>query len=448
MVNSLDRAKQLYLQCQGAYEQYISSPNHAKSILQDGDENIDIPNHFYDAYNVPAELLYSELYGSNGGKAERIIFDRNLLIMLHKKQEFSNTQLQRKPPAKDRGLRKRFEVYFEVYYHQSSSVPPLFKKQITLGGITYKWCSKRAFTRQVRAMEASTGAHDGLYKRRRGERFSTNSSLYEKDLRPVKASLLAFDELEAANQIASAFDNLVSCVNVAQTIGSQSFTVFSDSPTTKPKSVIVSVGVMLVKTTDNGVDILWDTSKQLLPKTNMSLTEQPNKMKLLKKLVRACDDSAPAAKRLQFVTQELSQAIGTDNPNLRQLGLWRCLEIATAKSSHESRKESDIIKIFQNYYPKAEHWHQMGKLVKDLRNRYVHQGVNSGDNELNDYHLNWSQQYAECALRVLLYIYEHRSVWRTEADIDVFFDCYAQTDSALTLAGKLLAGRTSARRSK
>ncbi|CAN5658780.1 hypothetical protein BH23PAT2_BH23PAT2_10150 [soil metagenome] len=446
MANSLERAKQLYLQCQNAYEQYISSP-HAKSILQDGDENIDMPNHFYDAYNVPAELLYSELYDSKGGKAERIIFDRNLLLMLHKKQGFSKAQLQCKPQVKDRRLRKRFEVYFEVYYRQSGFAPLLFKKQMTIGGTTYKWCSKQTFRRQVRAMEASEGAHSGLYKRRRGERFSTNSSLYEKDQRPIKASLLAFNELEAANQILSGFDNFVSCVNVAQTIGSQSFTVFSDSPRTKPKSVIVSVAVMLVKAPSKDVDILWDTSRQILPKTTMTLTEQPSKMKMLKKLVKACDDSTPAAKRLKFVTQELSQAIDTDNPNLRQLGLWRCLEIATAKSN-QSRKESDVIKIFQNYYPKAEHWHQMGELVKNLRNRYVHQGVNSDNNELNDYHLNWSQQYAECALRVLLYVYEHRAVWKTEADIDVFFDCYAQSDSSLMLAGKFLTERTNSRKVK
>lgn len=168
-------------------------------------------------------------------------------------------------------------------------------------------------------------------------------------------------------------------------------------------------------------------------------------MALFNNLLKAFrDKSSPAAKRVRYVTLEFASAIDTDDPNLRQLGFWRCLEIATRRSS-ENRKEKDIIKIFQNYHSRALHWQQQGQLILDMRNIYVHQGVSSNTNKPNDFYLNWSQQYAEAALRVLVYLYNNRSIWKTEDDIDIFFNHYSQSDRALELAGKLLAARNKSR---
>ena len=256
---------------------------------------------------------------------------------------------------------------------------------------------------------------------------------------------MAFSELEAANIVSSRFDDFVTCVNVIQTFGSQSYTIFSTGPKIKHNTVIVSIDVLLVKDPKGEVEILWDASKNVLPKDSITLTDSIDKMKRFKKLLGAfVSDSAPAV-RLKRVTRELTQALGTDNPNLRQLSYWRCLELATTKSNHESRKEAEVISIFQNYYPESKHWKQMGELVKKLRNTYVHEGLSGNKEELNEYHLNWSQKYAECAFRVVLYIYDHRKIWKTDDDIDTFFDCYTQSDASLALAGKFLAARQASR---
>ncbi len=443
MVSSVERLRQLYQQCQEAYSDYVNIPNHAKSILQKGDENIDVPSNFYDAYNVPAELLFRELYGGKGTEGNRFSFDDKLLLMMHKKQTFDIKALKQSSKQANQRLRKRYMVYFEAYYHQSRSSLPLFHRQLSIDGVTFEWCSKKLFSQQVRLMESHEDASVGLYEQRCKQRFSISNkdSINQFNLHPIQATVMAFNELEAANVVSSRFDDFATCVNVIQTFGSQSYTMFSTGPKTKHKTVLVSIDVLLVKDPKGEVEILWDASKDVLPKDSITLTDNASKMKRFKKLLRAFVSDSASAVRLKRVTRELAQALGTDNPNLRQLSYWRCLELATAKSTHESRKEAEVISIFQNYYPESKHWKQMGELVKKLRNTYVHEGLSGNKEELNEYHLNWSQKYAECAFRVVLYIYDHRKIWKTDDDIDTFFDCYTQSDASLTLAGKFLRAR-------
>lgn len=449
-----ERAKQLYFQCRSAYQEYLKIPNIPNTILGDAKNSIIIPSYFYDNYNVPAELLFRELLGSrNTLQGDRIAFDHRLLRLVSDNKDYNESHLVSKTTRKN--ATKKFNVYFEAYFNKEQSAPKLFRKQLSLNGIKFEWCSKRAFSQVVSRFESGPNLANGkpnilngngfpgLYETRRNEKFPKLTN--EINLHAVKASVLAVHEVDAANLVATAFGNFMDCVNVTQSLGAQSFSL--SGGTAKSKSAIVFTGVFLTKSSTGKVNMSWlDTTRYALPKQGLKLTTNKSKMKLLNNLLRAFrDNSSPATNRLRQITSEFSQAIDTDNSNLRQLGFWRCLEIATRKTS-ENRKDKDIIKIFQNYYPNTEHWQQQGKLIHRTRNDYVHQGVSSESGKPNDFYLNWSQQYAEAALKMLMYLYNNRTVWKTDSDIDTFFDSYSRSSRELELAGKFLNERMKSKR--
>ena len=97
--------------------------------------------------------------------------------------------------------------------------------------------------------------------------------------------------------------------------------------------------------------------------------------------------------------------------------------------------------IFKNYIPGERYWEQQGFLIKEARNIYVHQGVSSTGGA-PDYYLNWSQQYAEAAIRILIWLYNNCATWRSDDDIDIFFDHYSQSNRKLELAEKILRSRS------
>lgn len=451
-----ERARQLYLQCCTAYQEYLKIPNIPRTILGDGKNGIIIPSYFYDNYNVPAELLYEELLGyANVSEGERISFDHKLLRLVNDNKGYDEARLISKSPRQI--STRKFNIYFEVYFNKTQSAPELFKKQLTIHGIKFSWCNTLTFSHVVSCFESGTNlassrpnvlngdGFPGLYKIRRNERFpKLTNDLY---LHAIKASVTAANEIDAVNLVAAAFDGFMDCVNVTQSLGAQDFNL-TGGPI-KSKSVIVSVGVFLAKSDVGKIDILWeDTARHVLPKQSLELTANQSKMKFLNNLLRAfCDDSSPAAKRIRQVTSEIAQAIDTDNSNLRQLGFWRCLEIA-ARNMNENRKDKDIIKIFQNYYPQTKHWHQQGEIIHRTRNNYVHQGVSSESGNPNDFRLNWSQKYAEAALKILVYLYNHKSVWKTDTDIDIFFDNYSRSNRELEFANKFLNARRNTRSGK
>lgn len=441
---SEEKARQLYRQCQEAYDEYIAIPGHGRSILEYKGEEIDLPNPFYDPYNVPAELLHQEVRGHTASDDDRMDFEYKLAYMMHKHLAF-DTSLLKSDASK--GRYRQYTVYFEVFYSQSQNSRPLFSKQLTLSGVTYRWCSLRRFSRIVDILESYDDTGKGLYYQRCRERFSlpvgSTSIISRHKLHQVQATVTARSDIEATNLVSRKFSNYIACVNVIQAMGTQAYTSFSTGPKTKHKTCIASVDVFLVEPPQGEVQILIDTSRQLLPTVQLSLTQNDNKMKRLKTLVKSFDNTSPAAKRLQNVTLELYSAFNTDNPNLRQLSYWRCLELASAFQGQQSRPEREIIKIFQNYYPNRKYWAQIGVLIKDLRNNYVHRGISSGKGEPSEHHLNWSQRYGESAFLITLYLYEHRKVWSTNDDIDTFFNHYSQSNHSLELASALLAARSS-----
>lgn len=75
-------AKKLYTQCCDAYHKWL-----LRQEINDHSGGLLSPGHFYDAYNVPAELLFMKLNSSTQEFPERAYaeFDGNLLEMVNKK---------------------------------------------------------------------------------------------------------------------------------------------------------------------------------------------------------------------------------------------------------------------------------------------------------------------------------------------------------------------------
>ena len=443
MASKKERAKQYYEQCREAYDEFLTIP-HAKSILSVNGKQIDLPGPFYDTYNVPAELLRVEVRPDATSEGDRMGFEHKLVEMMHDKAPFDFEVLKKKGDSKDKRKQKLYKIYFEVYYKQSRSSKPLFGQQITIDDVTFRWCSKRALNQQIKLLEDQEDTGKGLYEQRCRESFSLgrNDAINQWNLRALTATVRAFNEIEATNIASFRFDNYMACINVLQVRGKQSITTFTSKPKTKHKTTIVSTVVYLTKTKSKPIEILIERSRKTPPTENLTITDKPARMEQLNILLRAFSDDSPAAIKLQGVTQELAQAIDTNNPNLRQLSYWRCLEIVTAKSGDEIRKEADVVKIFQNYHSKTKYWHQMGNIVKNTRNNYVHRGISVAGDELSEYYLNWSQQYAEAAFGIAYYLYKHKATWKTYGDIDIFFDTYTKTDHELKLANIFLLRRT------
>ncbi len=441
-----EKAKQLYQQCQIAYKNASVSGD----IWNEGDKEIYMPSFFDNSYNIPAELLFRELQtSSNIPTGTREEFYHRLAILVGRGAEYGLNRLRQNKNVNT--ISKKFEVFFQVYFRKKQHDSGLFNRQITMNGVVFKWCNNRTFSKIVSKFESKENmaadktniifgnGFGGLYNIRRSSIFPEIDN--EANLYAIKATIEGSNYVEATEKVAAAFSNFTGCVNTAQSFGSQSFNISEGTP--EPRSAVECIGVFLVKNkSENKINILWSSSKKhTLPSQTIDITTNKSKKELFKGLLQAFNGSpSPVAKRLQYVTLEYALAIGTEDPNLRLLGFWRCLEITTRKSS-ENRKEKDVIKIFQSYHSDIPHWRQQGELILSARNAYVHQGMSSQLKTSNERYLNWSQQYAEVAIKILLYLYKNRSTWATENDIDIFFDFYSKPDQALELASELLTLR-------
>lgn len=80
-------ARRLYVQCQRAYD----SVKDSSGIIKNG---IPAPGYFDDAYNIPEELLFNELYRSRDTSQDiRIDFDYKLLELINKNATFNLNSL-------------------------------------------------------------------------------------------------------------------------------------------------------------------------------------------------------------------------------------------------------------------------------------------------------------------------------------------------------------------
>lgn len=436
-----EHAKQLYSQCKETYKRCV---DRYTAVCSTGGIDIKCPSDFDDEFNVPAILLFQELCSGNkklNGHYDD--FRRNLLRAIHDEDGFNTERLAQLPSFIQS---RKYKVCFEVFFQKKNDKVSLpFKRQLVVNGIKYRWCSQRTirsmFDRHQTHQKNSFNIPTLTLDQQRSLYFPTLTSDGRKCIHPMTTTVDAKSAYDALDIALSNFEIVENAVNVAQAIGMRRITFGGRR---RPSTTMVTTGIFLASSISDFDDLILCNSGARIhevPKQKLSFTEDPGRMELFHAIIRASCDNAPVSQRLITVVKELSLAYSTDIPGLRQLSCWRCLELATAKSN-DNRKEKDVIHIFQNYYSN-QFWKQMGDLVLKSRNVYVHQGklLNSGGFS-SDYYLNWSQQYAEKSLLILLYLYKNRSVWKTEQQIDKFFDYYAESNDSLKVARRLLSART------
>lgn len=436
----IEHAEQLYKQCSETYARCANRYDAAYKI-----DGIDIrcPNDFDDEFNVPAILLFQELCKSKKRLNDNYeAFRRNLLRAIYSKSDFNIQNLADLPSS---GQTKRYEVYFEVFFQkEDNEVSPIFRRQLSVGDVKFRWCSKKtmatAFKTYHKHHKRSFGMPFSTIDQFRSLRFPSLTPQGEKHIHPIMTTVRAKNPYEAINTALSSFEVIEDAVNVVQIMGLQSIHLGGKHPA---NLTMITTGIYIANNRlDPSDSILCDSAIKIyeLPKQKLSFTKNRDRISLFHEIIKASCDAADVSRRVRSVVSELALAYSSENSGLRQLSCWRCLEIATAKSG-ENRKEKDIIRIFQNYHS-SKHWKQMGTLVMKARNTYVHQGKPAGSGGFSgDYYLNWSQQYAEKALLVLLYLYKHRATWRTKQQIDRFFDYYAEPNESLEVARRLLSAR-------
>lgn len=428
MSKNTEKAKQYYLQAKRAYS------------YKNGTDFFNSP------YTVPAELLFIEMCKiSNVGReykhrlAFRQIFDARLESLIKDKKDFDENYLGKdikQTIAKQK--RNTYQVYFGVPVKRSSSTPLPFGKTIKLDGIVFQTIDQRQFERAHNkdCLDDFFNKFDENLKPREKRAWLLRDFIY------FKAKVEADDAMSGANLVSDAFNILYVCATVAQNSHSYRHSMFSVK--TKSRSILAPAGILLVsKTGHTGCDIFWSSDIRTKSDEGLTFTSKSQKMGFFSTYLRTCHEDSPISKRLRQFLFEFANALHAEDPHVRQLGLWRCLEIATSKQG-TSRTEKEIVQIVGNFYSKSQHWHQQGNLIKDVRNNFVHNGTTLERDTWGsvDKYLNWTQEYVDKALVILRWMREHEIGKKSSSEIDDFFDLYSKPTTTLRMAGKLLRGRS------
>ncbi len=439
---SSERARQLFGQCKDTYNKCIG-----RYDVQYCFKGIEMmgPNEFDDEFNVPAILLFEELckhHRKINGHYDS--FRYNLFESIYLNKDFNEQQLMHiSLPA---ASYQKYKVHFEIFFRKATTSAKLpFRYEITANKIKFAWCSQHTVTAAFNSYQTCCKKNSSIppftIDQQRSLYFPKLTEVDKKNIYSITTTVNATDAFDAMEIALSSFEIVRNAIDIAQALGSQSIQFFGKRQT---GPAVLYTGICIATNISNRNDSLLSKPAEKvyeLPKQKLDFTNASSRMQLFRDIIKALNDNdAVISKRIRPVANELSLAYSTYNPGLRQLSYWRCLEIATVKSG-ENRKEKDIIKIFQNYYSN-QFWKQMGEVVLKLRNTYVHQGelIDSGGFS-SDYYLNWSQQYAEKALLILLYLYKHRAIWGNEQQINNFFDHYAESNDSLKVAQQILSAR-------
>lgn len=430
MAYSRDRARQYYNQAKEAY-------NPANSGL--------FNNHF----SVPTEYLFNEVCKLAIVDREykyrfsfRQIFDRRLTKLIDEGKDYDELYLSKQ--IKDlitNQSRSRYFVYFGVPIKRFSSEQLPFGKTFKLDDITFTHIGEERF-KQLHKGECLNDYDEKLHSHLKPKQSLT---WVTKDFYYFKASLEAEDVREAANLTANTFTTLEVCATVAQNNHHYTHSMFNAE--TNSRSVLTPSGVMLISDEKHKkCDIMWSANIRTEAKQKLDFMSKDNRKHSYEFFKRTCKEDYPISKRLKSFLFEYANALKTDDPHIRQLGLWRCLEIATSKQG-SSRPEKDIVQILANYYSKSTHWRQQGDAIKDIRNGFVHSGITLEADVWGsvDKYLNWTQEYVDTALNILRWMRKNGIGKKTVNEIDDFFDLYSQNDATLKMAGVLLRGRKKSR---
>lgn len=427
MANKSERAKQLFLQAKKGWK-----PN-----------QLDI----FKNERVLLELLFQDMLSlagvddDYGHKAEfRTLLSQRIKELLNKKLDFDERYLGK--DIKDfisKRTPKFYSVDFGVPVKKSSSTPLPFGKSFTIDGIVFKQISFVQFERPHKNKEClaryNDRFEDNLNKKQ--NRISLANNLYY-----FRAKVSSGNYTDALNLVEDAFRAVYSSATVAE--GGNILTHSMFGGRIRSRSVLFPMGILLISQQGHkDCEIAWDADIRALVDQSLEFTLKPDRLRKYKVLRKVWTESTPISKRIRKLLVEYANSFHTTEPHLRQLGLWRCLEIATSKAN-SARPEAEIIQIIATYYRSDEAWKQRGKIIKNTRNAYVHGGTYLEQDEYGsvDRFLIWTQEYVDAVLGMLLVMRKSNIGKRTETEIDAFFDQYPQSNEALNIARIIISHRT------
>ena len=207
------------------------------------------------------------------------------------------------------------------------------------------------------------------------------------------------------------------------------------------RSLIVSSGIWYVKNKLGQSDFYL--SNQFKPGLKLRFQKGDKRFKLFNDYKRICREKSPISRRIRLFLLEYSQSLREIGFHERQLGFWRCLEIAT-KKGERCRSQEDMIKILSNYYKQNSSWGEKGQIILKMRNDFIHDGILQSQQKWKpiDRYLNWSQQYVDAALSILLWLRSNNIGKDCSREIDDFFNFYSETNNSLKIAAKLYKNLT------
>lgn len=422
--NSTTKAERFYNQCLKAYEKCREGTGSTRNGMPD-------PGMFNDEYNIPAELLFEELRKSNNKwDKERHIFSWRLLEWIYEKRQWDPSlfsEMRKKPLPQN-----EYTVYLELFYQCEDHKRRPFIKPIVVDEVQIEWCSKREYIakyNEYRNQEQKRRDDSGStylakvpdYKDVRC--FPKMRSFAEKYIHPLKIIVKSTNNYSATLLALEKLELVLNSLNIAQGVQKFSMRFFGGSENKLgSKTVFVTTGHYMVCNENELETYTSDDRVTAVPKNKYEPSKQKNQ--LFRKILKSVTNDSVVRGRIEYVIRDLALAYDSTNAGLKTLSYWRCLEHAT-RSRSKNRPEKEIIGIFK-YQFKNEYWKQMGDLVLNARNKYVHSGLYSGKEEYVDQYVNWAQKYAEQALYLLLRLYDNREYWESEEDLDIFFDNYAK----------------------
>lgn len=400
------------------------------------------PGDFNDEFNVPAEMLFSELCEyDDAWEKEREIFKWRLVEWVFHRKEWDVELFSKK--RKDKCPIKKYEIYLELFYRCDNLRYRPFSKRVIIDNVIIEWCKKKDYImlyekykkeEQNRRNFSDSNYISKIHNSNLDRRFPKINKHMEKYVHTVKITAFSTSSYSATVLALEKLDILLDCLNVAQGIQKYSIRLFDNSHNgLGSKTVFVTTGHYL-SISDDGIDIYY-TNDQVkeIPPNKYDYTEWNRN--IFKKILASVSEDCFIRDRIRNVVRDLCLAYDSTNAGIKLLNYWRCLEHATRCPKNKQR-EKEIIAILQSMYG-YKYWKQMGVLVLRSRNNYVHSGIYSGKEEFVDQYMNWAQKYAEQALFLLLRLYKNRKIYNNEEKLEAFFDNCSKNDEYIQAVNRI-----------
>jgi len=406
------------------YYKYMKAGNNTYARLlnlfnKDGDNDYD------DAFNVYMEKLYALVFKKRIDAAEfevhYDIYRKTLKEWLKDDKPYNQDAFVKEVSRKLNSKKlEEYTIYLGIHLKRAANVTFPIGSTLKVGAVKIKL---RSF-KQI-AKVANGKYLNSLIAEYTKERYTTEQAtrMIIADYVFFQAKVEARQDFIAVKKVAMAFELIAASATMAQ----ERFKKVSyfGSHMLSGRNPIIDPYVFYVGEEESEIATYTVIDSHIkLPDENLDFTKDKNQQNYYKKYLRIISNTEIRGidLRIKDLLLEFKNAMGTSDPHIRALSLWRCLEVATRRANSTTRAQSEIVEILGTYYTNS-HWKEMGLLIKDGRNSYVHQG--EGLNSLNrDMNLRWLQDYVSCSLSILMWMRGKKIGIVDESEADYFFDMY------------------------